>query len=103
MQLYLSYYRGEVISFHKNVFVMQKPTIVAIIMATKEVIYKKRQAGRQGIGLPYIIHVKGIFFNQIIKEKDFYNDRGRRTRVFLEIGPYRTGVTINILILLSID
>ena len=55
---------------------MQKPTIVAIIMATKEVIYKKRQ----GIGLPYIIHVKElILFNQMIKEKDFYNDRGRRT------------------------
>ena len=44
---------------------MQKPTINAIIMATKEVIYRKRQ----GIGLPYIIHVKRILFNQMIKGK----------------------------------
>ena len=34
-------------------------------MATKEVIYRKRQ----GIGLPYIIHVKIILFNQMIKER----------------------------------
>ena len=33
---------------------VQKPTINAIIMATKEVIYRHRQ----GIELSYIIHVK---------------------------------------------
>ena len=44
---------------------VQKPTINAIIMATKEVIYRKRQ----GIGFPYIIHVKRILFNQMIKER----------------------------------
>ena len=37
---------------------VQIPTINAIIMATKEVIYRKRL----GIGLPYIIHVKIITF-----------------------------------------
>ena len=47
---------------------MQKPTINAIIMATKEVIYQKRH----GIGFPYIcniIHVNRILFNQMIKER----------------------------------
>ena len=44
---------------------VQTTTINAIFMATKEVIYRKRQ----GIGLPYIIHVKGILFNKMTKEK----------------------------------
>ena len=44
---------------------VQKPTINAIIMATKEVIYRKRQ----GIGFPYIIDIKRILFNQMIKER----------------------------------
>ena len=77
---------------------MQKPTINAIIMATKEVIYKKRQ----GIGLPYIIHVKGIIFNEMIKERTSIMT-GAEELFFLKIGPYRTGVTINVLILPSID
>ena len=34
-------------------------------MATKEIIYRKRQ----GIGFPYIMHVKIILFNQMIKER----------------------------------
>ena len=34
-------------------------------MATKEVIYRNRQ----GIGFPYIIHVKRILFNQMITER----------------------------------
>ena len=34
-------------------------------MATKEVIYRKRKS----IGFPYIIHVKRIIFNQMIKER----------------------------------
>ena len=43
----------------------KKLTINAIIMATKEVIYRKRQ----GIGFPYIIHVKRILFDQMIQER----------------------------------
>ena len=43
---------------------VQKPTNNAISTATKEVISRKRQC----IGLPCIIHVKRILFNQIIKE-----------------------------------
>ena len=42
---------------------VEKPTINVIIMATKEVFFRKRQC----IGLPYIIQVN---------RKDFYNDRG---------------------------
>ena len=41
---------------------VQKPTINAIIMAIKEVIYRKRQ----GIGFPYIIHVKRGVTNFLI-------------------------------------
>ena len=44
---------------------VQKLTINAISMATKEVIYRQRQ----GIGFLYIIHVKRILFNQMIKER----------------------------------
>ena len=36
-----------------------------IIMATREVIYRKRQ----GNGIPNILHVKRISYNQMIKEK----------------------------------
>ena len=42
-----------------------QPLFNAIIMAIKEVIHRKRQA----IGFPYIIHVKRILFNQMIKER----------------------------------
>ena len=44
---------------------VQKHTINAIIKAIKEGIYRKRQ----GIGLPYNIHVKRILFHQIIQER----------------------------------
>ena len=37
----------------------------AMIMATKEVIYRKRQ----GNGIPNILHMKRILYNQMIKEK----------------------------------
>ena len=41
---------------------VQKPTINAIIVATKQVIDRKRQ-------LPYIMYVNRILFNQMIKER----------------------------------
>ena len=43
----------------------QKPTINAIIVATKQVIDRKRQC----VGLPYIMYVKRILFNQMTKER----------------------------------
>ena len=36
-----------------------------MIMATKEVIYSKRQEN----GIPNILHMKRILYNQMIKEK----------------------------------
>ena len=68
---------------------VQKPTINAIIMATKEVIYRKRQ----GIGFPYIIHVKRILFNQMIKERTSIMTGAEEVCFSPKMGPYRTGVT----------
>ena len=61
----------------KNYFVQndaQKSTINAMIIGTKEVIYRKRQ----GTGPPYIIHVKRIPLTESNNvRKDFYNERSQ--------------------------
>ena len=62
---------------------VQKPTINAIIMATKEVIYKKRQV----IGIPYVIYVKRILFNQMIKERTSIMTRAEEVSFSLKWGP----------------
>ena len=62
---------------------VQKPTINAIVMAVKEVIYSKRQ----GIKFSYIIHVKIIDFNQMIKERTSIMTKAEEVSFFSKWGP----------------
>ena len=65
-------------------------------MVTKEVIYRKRQ----GVGLPYIIHIEIIIFNQILEERTPIMTGAEE--VSFSLKPDRIGVTYN-LTFLSID
>ena len=74
---------------------VQKTTNSAIIMAPKEVIYRKRQ----NIGFPYIIHARIILFNQMVKERTSIMTGAEEVSFSLKLllnvkySCYRTGVT----------
>ena len=70
---------------------VQKPTINAIMMATKEVTYRKRQ----GIGFPYIIHVKRILLNQTIKERTSIMTGAEEASVSLKWDPIELELLIS--------
>ena len=53
-----------------------------IIMATKEVIYRKRQ----GNGIPNILHVKRISYYQMIKEKVLMSSKVEESNLWKKWG-----------------
>ena len=67
------------------------------IKNTKEVVYRKIQ----GIGLPYLIHLTRIIFNQMTKERTSIMTGAEEVSFSLKGDPI--GRVTNVLILLSID